>query len=111
MLIRDFCRIGNKLYEIRKQKGMSRAEVAERAGLSDRTYADIERGSVNMRIETALRVCDALRITPDEAFTEEPDISSSNKLNNVLERLEDCTDSEKETVAEFINVYLKSLNK
>ena len=29
MLVLDFHRIGNKLYEIRKSKGMSRAEVAE----------------------------------------------------------------------------------
>ena len=111
MLIWDFRRIGNKLYEIRKRKGLSRAEVAEKAGLSDRTYADIERGSVNMRIETALRVCDALRITPDEAFTEEPDFSVSNRLEAVFERLKNCTDTEKETITEIINIYLKSLNK
>ena len=111
MLIWDFCRIGNKLYEIRKSKGMSRSDVAERAGLSDRTYADIERGSVNMRIETVLRVCDALRITPDKVFTEEPENSPSDKLKNVLERLENCTDAEKETASELINVYLNSLNK
>ena len=99
------------LREIRKQKGLSRSEVAERAGLSDRTYADIERGSVNMRIETALKVCDALRITPDEAFTENVNINISNKLDDILSRLESCTDSEKETAVELINVYLKSLNK
>lgn len=111
MLIWDFRRIGNKLYEIRKHKGMSRAEVAERAGLSDRTYADIERGTVNMRIETALRVCDALRITPDEVFTEEPPASVSNKLDTVFDRVKNCTETEKETVFELVNVYLNSLNK
>jgi len=111
MLIWDFHRIGNKLYETRKSKGMSRAEVAEKAGLSDRTYADIERGTVNMRIETALRVCDALRITPDEVFTEEPDDSVSNKLDAVFDRLQSGTDTEKETAIELVNVYLKSLNK
>ena len=36
MLIFDFEIIGNKLYEIRKKAGMTQAEVAEAAGLSDR---------------------------------------------------------------------------
>ena len=60
MLIHDFQAIGNKLLTIRKKVGLTQAEVAEAAGLADRTYADIERGFVNMRIETILRICDAL---------------------------------------------------
>ena len=71
MLIFDFHTIGNKLYAIRKQTGMTQAEVAEAAGVSDRTYADIERGSVNMRIETVLRICNTLHVTPDEILTED----------------------------------------
>ena len=66
MLNFDFHEIGNKLFTIRKRAGMTQAEVAEAAGLSDRTYADIERGTVNMRIETVLRICTVLHITPDE---------------------------------------------
>ena len=44
MLIFNFSVIGNKLYNIRKNAGMTQAEVAEAADLSMRTYADIERG-------------------------------------------------------------------
>ena len=46
MLIFDFHTIGNKMLSERKRIGLTQAEVAERAGLSDRTYADIERGTV-----------------------------------------------------------------
>ena len=42
MLVLDFHAVGNKLLSIRKRVGMTQAEVAEAAGLSDRTYADIE---------------------------------------------------------------------
>lgn len=63
MLIYDFRVIGNRLLAFRKKAGLTQIEVAEAAGLSDRTYADIERGSVNMRIETILRICDVLHIT------------------------------------------------
>ena len=56
MLIHDFSKIGEKLFAFRKKIGMTQFEVAEAAGLSDRTYADIERGSVNMRVETLLKI-------------------------------------------------------
>ena len=62
MLVLDMREIGNKLLAIRKRMGMTQVEVAEAAGLSSRTYADIERGTVNMRVETILRICDALHI-------------------------------------------------
>ncbi|WP_049962918.1 helix-turn-helix transcriptional regulator [Ruminococcus sp. HUN007] len=71
MLIFDFKTIGCKLYNIRKKAGLTQSEVAEAANLSDRTYADIERGTVNMRIETILKICSALKITPDAVLTED----------------------------------------
>ena len=56
MLIFDRRTIGNRLLAMRKKRGLTQAEVAELAGLSDRTYADIERGTVNMRLETLLHI-------------------------------------------------------
>lgn len=108
MLIFDFAAIGNKLYSFRKRMGMTQAEVAEAAGLADRTYADIERGSVNMRIETILRICDVLHITPDEILTDN-DVSVSEKQTELIERLNACSPKDKQTALDLLSVYLKSL--
>ncbi len=108
MLLFDFRAIGNKLLAIRKKTGMTQAEVAEAAGLSDRTYADIERGTVNMRIETLLRICQVLHITPDEILTQDSnrDIIRQEEL---LDRLNACTPKNKETSLRLLEVYLNSL--
>ena len=109
MLIFDFHEIGNKLFGIRKRAGMTQAEVAEAAGLSDRTYADIERGTVNMRLETLLRICNVLHITPDEILTEN---SSSLAVyhNEILQKLDVCSPKDKETALRLLAVYLESLS-
>lgn len=109
MLLFDFRAIGNKLLAIRKRNGLTQAEVAEAAGLSDRTYADIERGSVNMRIETILRICSALHITPDEILTEErtPETIEQEIL---LKRLNACNPKDKNTALQLLSVYLQSLD-
>lgn len=60
MLIHDLRQIGNRLLTLRKDRGLTQAELAEKAGLADRTYADIERGTVNMRVMTLLQICDTI---------------------------------------------------
>ena len=108
MLVFDLNAIGNKLLLIRKRLGMTQAEVAEAAGLSERTYADIERGTVNMRIETILRICKVLHITPDEIMTEEDSVISTAQ-EELWSRLNACNAKDKETALRLLTVYLKSL--
>lgn len=107
MLLFDFRVIGSKLYKIRTKKFMTRAEVAEKANLSDRTYADIERGTVNMRVETILRVCDALSITPNDILVSEDEtIITEESIINVIK---ECSPKERETALQILEIYLRSL--
>lgn len=109
MLIFDKRMIGNKLLAHRKRLGMTQAEVAEAANLSDRTYADIERGTVNMRIETILHICAALHVTPDEVLTEDtPEMTP--RQAELIQRLDACSPKDKETALRLLNVYLQSLS-
>ena len=109
MLVLDMRRIGNKLLAIRRRAGLTQIEVAEAAGLSNRTYADIERGTVNMRTETILHICEALHITPNEILTEElPELSP--RQEELLDRLEACSPWQRETALRLLSVYLDSLD-
>lgn len=109
MLLFDLHAIGNKLLSIRKRCGMTQSEVAEAAGLSDRTYADIERGTVNMRIETVLRICDALHISPDEILTRN-DPTLHIQQESLIARLNACNPKDKETALRLLDIYLRSLD-
>ena len=102
MLIFDLHTIGDRLLAVRKRTGLTQAEVAEAAGLSERTYADIERGTVNMRTATVLH------ITPDEILTEER-TSLPARQEELWERLNACNPRDKETALELLSVYLRSL--
>lgn len=109
MLVFDLHQIGNKLLAVRKRMGLTQAEVAEAAGLSDRTYADIERGTVNMRTETILRICSVLHITPDEVLTNNKTSLYAHQAE-LLERLNACNPKDRETALQLLSVYLKSLD-
>ena len=107
MLIFDLGVIGNKLYEIRKKKGMTQSEVAEAAEISDRTYADIERGTANMRIGTLLQVCKVLDITPDDVLTEN-DANLICDKESIIEQISELTPKDKNTVLELLEVFIRS---
>ena len=108
MLLFDKRQIGNRLFALRKNTGMTQLELAAAAGLSERTYADIERGETNMRVGTLLQICKTLRITPDEILTdtEEEPVPTREEL---LERLDACAPKERETAIKLLMVYLQSL--
>lgn len=108
MLIYDFRAIGNRLLAIRRRQGLTQAEVAEAAGLADRTYADIERGTVNMRLETILRICQALHITPDEILTQPP-APLAARQEELLARLNACSEKDRATALRLLEVFLQSL--
>ena len=108
MLLLDMRKIGNKLLAVRKKTGLTQVEVAEASGLSSRTYADIERGTVNMRVETILRICEALHITPDEILTESK-TELTIQQEEILRRLNACSPKDKETALRLLSVYLQSL--
>ena len=101
MLLFDTQQIGNRLLAIRKRLGLTQSEAAELCGLSGRAYADIERGEVNMRIQTVQRICRAFHITPDKILTAEKDA--------LFARLQGCRPKEKETALALLATYLQSL--
>lgn len=109
MLIFDFHKIGNNLYGFRKKMGLTQEEVAERANLSSRTYADMERGSVNIRMETLLRICQVICITPNDILTEEKTAVLPDE-ETLLAQLNSCNPKNKETALRLLAVFLDGLN-
>ena len=110
MLVTDLKSVGNKLFEYRKGHGLTQEQAAEKASVSARTDANIERGNVNMRVSTLLRICKALGITPDDLFTETPKELNEQYLD-VMSALQAKGDKVQESAYDLLALYLRSLEK
>ena len=108
MLISNLKAIGDNLYAVRKTKGYTQADVAELSDLSDRTYADIERGTTAMRVDTLLKICSALGITPDNILVSEDEKEPLQE--EILKDLNNCQSAQKTTALKLLKVYLGSVN-
>jgi XRE family transcriptional regulator, master regulator for biofilm formation len=58
--------IGEKVKRLRLEEGMSKAELARRAGLTRRTLSYIERNVTQPHRSTRLLLSEALGVPPDE---------------------------------------------
>lgn len=109
MLIHDMTHIGERLFRIRRRYGLTQHEVAEAAGISDKTYARLERGTLNIRTDTLIKLCEALHITPDEILTEDNTRASAHEAE-ILARLRACNSKDRETALRLLETYLQSLD-
>ncbi len=65
----DFLRlVGEQIRMIRKAKGLTQENVAERCGIRVTRISDIERGQTNASLKTLEKIINALNISPSELF-------------------------------------------
>lgn len=72
--------VGNRLKGLRKSRGLSQAEAAERAGIARKTLYRTENGD-NPTLQTVIRLLRAYgRMNALENFIPEPEISPMDRL-------------------------------
>ena len=111
MLIFDLHTIGNKLLTIRKHMGMTQAEVAEAAGLSDRTYADIERGSCGMSVETLMAISSTLNLTLEyviygKTSSEKEQQNHTDEVCAILDLLNNSSGRKRKYALQMLKLFL-----
>lgn len=109
MIITDPTAIGTRLRDIRKSRKLSQAEVASAANISGRAFADIERGTTNMRVDTMLGICQALHITPDALFVAESN-SATIHQQELLQKLNKYSAEDREKIYDLLSLILQLFN-
>lgn len=105
-MLTDWQKIGERLFLYRKRIGLSQADVAEAAKISERAYAKIERGESNARTNTILQICGVLQITPDSLFQDEQ--ASEDIGADIEAMLATCSPKELKTISRLIEAFLDS---
>lgn len=86
--------MGQRLARIRKERGVTQVELAERTGLIQVVISDYERGRLRLPAEMAVRFAEALGVTTDELLRSKKDRSTkpakqpSLKLIRRMEQIE-----------------------
>ena len=63
--------LANQLRRLGVDRGISNAEVARRCGIEERTYANYCTGKREPDLETILRICQKMGVTPNDLLLQE----------------------------------------
>ncbi len=58
--------IGKRIRELREEQQLSREKLSEKANISNQFLADIETGKKGMTVETFIKICVALSVSPND---------------------------------------------
>lgn len=75
---------GEILKELRNQKKLTQAQLAEKAGMSTREFGSIERGEIAYTESTLLAISDALDVDPNTLLGFASTDSRQNTINAIL---------------------------
>lgn len=59
---------GERLRELRTERGLTQEQLAEAAGVDRNYIGQIERGERNVALVNIVRIANALEVKPDELF-------------------------------------------
>jgi transcriptional regulator with XRE-family HTH domain len=78
--------IGERIARLRKERGITQVEMAERLGLSQPVVSDYERGALRIHGELIARLAKILRVSADEILGLQKDAPARGPRDNAIAR-------------------------
>ena len=100
----DYRQIGKRIAKRRDVLDMTQVELAEKAGLSATYTGNVERGA-KCSIETLMKICAALDVTPDYLLLGVDKEYRSDSLDDIKDALFRCDRRKKAVIKGFIQWY------
>ena len=98
---------GERLQKCRAQFRWSRKDVAQRCGLTEKYYSDIERGYCGMSLETMIGIADVLGVSLDYiTFGEDFEDDLPGEAKRILFYLNHCGEQKRKKALQLLQVYL-----
>jgi transcriptional regulator with XRE-family HTH domain len=101
---------GQRLARIRRERGFTQIELAEKTGLVQTLVSDYERGKLRLNADMILRLATALEVSTDDllqpAGPRDPKITSRKVLRR-LERIEALQPAQQTVLLRTIDTFLE----
>jgi transcriptional regulator with XRE-family HTH domain len=105
--------IAQRVMRLRKERGISQGEVAERLGLSQANVSDYERGVLRLHGELIIKLAEILDVSTDELLgrAPQPRTNGAPKNRRILRRLQQLDrlpERDQQAILRTLDVFLKA---
>ena len=103
--------IGSRIGEARINRHMSQADLAVKANISLPHISNIEKGKTSMKLESFIRIIEALQVSADSMLR--PDIPEVRSLyqSEFDELLADCSPKELDSILRIVRELKSTMSK
>ena len=103
--------IGERIRQVRKEKGISQAELAEMVHISTPYLSDIEHGKKNYSVSILIALIESLQVSADWLLRADVPSTSGIQSIELASIFSDCTLAEKESLLHLLKETKSILKK
>ena len=105
----DYRMLGVRIKNARESKSLTQEQLAEITGLSNNYISNIERNRSIPSLETLVKICNALNVTPDFLLVDSVFTYSSREYikDDIAKLLSKCNNKTIKLISKFIELLVK----
>ncbi|MBN2863877.1 MAG: helix-turn-helix transcriptional regulator [Bacteroidales bacterium] len=103
--------IGNTLAKLRKVRGLTQIELAEKAGISQQQLSHYENGNIHITAEMVIRLAEILGITADELLNLQSNSTNSTlslRFTRRIRELENLQENKKKAILQVLDDLIRA---
>jgi transcriptional regulator with XRE-family HTH domain len=98
--------LGEVIKKLRKEKGLTQAQLAEKIGKSDRLITYVERGVARVSLGTLYDIAKALDVSVSEIFFQCEEKFQDPNITLLMSRVEELSSKDQAVILDIISTYL-----
>lgn len=110
-MVVDYSLIGKRLADVRRARKMTQEKLAEKTDLANNYISNIENSRSIPSLETLVKLCDALDITPNDILLGTSVVSDSYMNVELQKKITQCTPKEKRLIDGFVRLLIDEREK
>lgn len=106
----DYFEIGQRIRRIRKAKGISQEQLAEKVGISTTHMSHIETANTKLSLPVFIAIAETLEVSTESLLYDAPRGGINAVAQEINSVLESCTAKEAKIIAEIVKATKRSFD-
>lgn len=106
----DYYDIGQRIRKVRKARGLSQEQLAEKVGISTTHMSHIETANTKLSLSVFIGIAEALNVQTDSLLYDTPRDTTTRAYNEITAILESCDSKQSRIIADIVKATKQSLD-
>lgn len=106
----DYYAIGQRIRKIRKSRGLSQEQLAEKVGISTTHMSHIETANTKLSLPVLVEIAEVLEVQTDSLLFDQPRQITDSSLSAIAEIIDSCDARQASFIADFVKAAKQSMD-